>query len=250
MYLCGNYHALVILISTTQQILFHGEAAIELKIPLFPDLPLRQAVQRLDRYHESSIPNPEIGKPLVDTPLLTAPDIRQRIWQELQRAVQDRHHEWRTPVLATVDAGGMPQARTVVLRHADARQATLQFFTDKRSPKFAELEAAPSAALVFWSKRLSWQLRIQATATVQCSGPEVDAVWTRISQSPAAGDYLAAKAPGDVWEEDASDTPFDNTQHFLGIVTLQIQNMDWLELARTGHRRAVFTADQWKWRVP
>jgi len=35
---------------------------------------------------------------------------------------------------------------------------------------------------------------------------------------------------------DASDTPFDNTQHFLGIVTLQIQNMDWLELARTGHR--------------
>nr|CBA31422.1 hypothetical protein Csp_F37450 [Curvibacter putative symbiont of Hydra magnipapillata] len=186
----------------------------------------------------------------MDTPLLTAPDVRQRIWQELQRAMQDRHHEWRTPVLATVNADGLPQARTVVLRHADARQATLQFFTDKRSPKVAELEAAPSVALVFWSKRLSWQLRIQATATVQRSGPEVDAVWTHVSQSPAAGDYLSAKAPGDVWEEDASDTPSDNTQHFLGIVTLQIQNMDWLELARTGHRRAVFTADQWEWRVP
>ncbi len=186
----------------------------------------------------------------MDTPLLTAPDIRHRVWQELQRSVQDRHHEWRTPVLATVDADGMPQARTVVLRHADTRQATLQFFTDTRSPKVAELEAVPSVALVFWSKQLSWQLRIKATATVQRSGPEVDAVWTRVSQSPAAGDYLSAKAPGDVWEEDASDTPSDNLQHFLGIVTLQVQNMDWLELARTGHRRAVFTADQWEWRVP
>ncbi|WP_296509603.1 pyridoxamine 5'-phosphate oxidase family protein [Rhodoferax sp.] len=186
----------------------------------------------------------------MDTPLLNATEIRQRIWQELQRAVQDRHHEWRTPVLATVDAHGAPQARTVVLRQADARQTELQFFTDKRSPKVAELEAPPSVALVFWSKRLSWQLRIQATATVQGSGPEVDGVWARVSQSPAAGDYLSANAPGAAWNPDATDPAPDHSQHHLAIVTLRVQNIDWLELARTGHRRAVFTADQWEWRVP
>ena len=38
----------------------------------------------------------------------------------------------------------LPQARTVVLRHADAGQAVLQFYTDSRSPKVAELEARPS----------------------------------------------------------------------------------------------------------
>jgi pyridoxamine 5'-phosphate oxidase len=206
--------------------------------------------ERRTRYHESSIFNTAIAPPRVDTPLLNATEIRQRIWQELQRAVQDRHHEWRTPVLATVDLDGAPQARTVVLRQADARQTELQFFTDKRSPKVAELQAAPSVALVFWSTRLSWQLRIQATAAVLGSCPEVDGVWARVSQSPAAGDYLSAKAPGAAWNPDATDPEPDHSQHHLAIVTLRVQYIDWLELARTGHRRAVFTADQWEWRVP
>jgi pyridoxamine 5'-phosphate oxidase len=210
-----------------------------------------QAVsQKLDRYHESLIPNLEIGKLSVDTPLLTAPDIRQRIWQELQRAVNDRHHEWRTPVLATVGADATPQARTVVLRHADVREAVLQFYTDSRSPKVAELEATHSVTLVFWSKRLSWQLRTRATATVQRSGTEVEAVWARVSQSPASGDYLSTKAPGEVLNEDAESGASDGSQHHFAIITLQVQDMDWLELARTGHRRAVFTANEWEWRVP
>ncbi|CAM8634868.1 PPOX_FMN_cyano, PPOX class probable FMN-dependent enzyme, alr4036 family [Comamonadaceae bacterium] len=186
----------------------------------------------------------------MDTPLLNATDIRQRIWLELQRAVQDRHHEWRTPVLATVGTDALPQARTVVLRHADARQTALQFYTDSRSPKIEELEAHPSVALVFWSKRLSWQLRIRAKATVQRTGAEVDAVWTRVSQSPAAGDYLSAKAPGDLLMDETSPNTSGGSQHHLAVITLQVQDMDWLELARTGHRRAVFTADQWEWRVP
>ena len=35
-------------------------------------------------------------------------DIRQQIWKELGRASVDRHHEWRTPVLATVGAMARP----------------------------------------------------------------------------------------------------------------------------------------------
>ena len=87
------------------------------------------------------------------------------IWQELARATQDRHHAWRTPVLATLGVDGAPQARTVVLRHADAGQAVLHIYTDSRSPKVAELDAAPQVSLVFWSKRLSWQLRVRVSTT-------------------------------------------------------------------------------------
>ena len=37
-----------------------------------------------------------------------------RLWQELSRAPHDRHHEWRTPTLATQGLGNNgPQARTV-----------------------------------------------------------------------------------------------------------------------------------------
>jgi pyridoxine/pyridoxamine 5'-phosphate oxidase len=65
---------------------------------------------------------------------LTEVEIRERTWIELDRAVHDRHHEWRTPVLATVGEDGKPNARTVVLRQADAKLQSLQFYTDRRSP--------------------------------------------------------------------------------------------------------------------
>lgn len=186
----------------------------------------------------------------VETPLQTEQEIRQRIWVELQRAVHDRHHEWRTPVLATVGTDGLPEARTVVLRQADASSANLVFYTDSRSPKVAELKATPHASLVFWSKRLSWQLRVQAQVSVQTSGPQVDTTWERLRQSPAAGDYLAAAAPGAVLPDAAAMPEHAGVHHHLGIVSAQVLAMDWLELARTGHRRAVLTATDFEWRVP
>ena len=183
----------------------------------------------------------------MNTPLLTEPDIRPRIWQELQRATQDRHHEWRTPVLATVGADGAPQARTVVLRQAHANLARLLVYTDSRSPKVGELAASPGVTLVFWSKRLNWQLRVRANMSVQTTGPEVEAAWAGLSQSTAAGDYLSASAPGDALPVTPS-TP--STRHHLAVLTAQVRHMDWLELGRGGHRRAVFDAHSWAWRTP
>ncbi|NDP37939.1 MAG: hypothetical protein GZ093_04215 [Rhodoferax sp.] len=43
-------------------------------------------------------------------PLQTEAELRHQIWRELQLATHDRHHEWRTPVLATLGAHGVPQA--------------------------------------------------------------------------------------------------------------------------------------------
>ena len=170
---------------------------------------------------------------------------------ELQRATQDRHHEWRTPVLATVGTDGLPQARTVVLRHVDSKLGKLQIYTDSRSPKVAELAARQVLSMSFWSKRLGWQLRVRAASSVQRTGPEVDAVWARVSQSPAAGDYLAASAPGAVLPAaGAAPAAGLQNQHHLAIITAEVNEIDWLELARTGHRRAVLKHDVWEWRVP
>lgn len=84
-------------------------------------------------------------------------DIRQQIWKELGRASVDRHHEWRTPVLATVGCDGSPNARTVVLSKVDAKLLTFCFYTDARSEKVSELAKEPKAVFVFWSLRLNWQ---------------------------------------------------------------------------------------------
>ena len=185
----------------------------------------------------------------MQTPMLNPDEIRQRIWKELQRATQDRHSEWRTPVLATVGRQGAPDARTVVLRHADAKLSRLHIYTDSRSPKLTAMADQPSAMLVFWSKRLSWQLRVRVHMSVQTTGPQLEAVWDRVSQSAAAGDYLSAAAPGDVLPGEQA-LPGDPThQHHLAILIAQVQEIDWLELARGGHRRAMLGADTWDWRV-
>ena len=182
--------------------------------------------------------------------LLNEHEIRQRIWTELQRATQDRHSQWRTPVLATVGKDGAPDARTVVLRHADAKRSCLHIYTDSRSPKVTALADQSNAMMVFWSKRLNWQLRVRVLVSVQTAGPEVDAVWGRVSQSAAAGDYLSSSTPGDRLPG-TSVPPRDSTHpHHLAILVAQVQEIDWLELARSGHRRALFGADTWEWRVP
>ena len=190
--------------------------------------------------------------------LQTPPEIRKRIWQELARAVQDRHHEWRTPVLATAQMGGTPNARMVVLRQVDADLARLIIYTDSRSDKVSELANRSEAMLVFWSKRLSWQLRVRISATVHVTGPLVDAAWERVRQTAAAGDYLSAAAPSStlpaapaIKDGTQPTNPSNPTsQHHLAIIEAQVQEIDWLELARNGHRRARLRADTWDWLTP
>jgi pyridoxamine 5'-phosphate oxidase len=161
-----------------------------------------------------------------------------RLWQELTRAPHDRHHEWRTPVLATqgVDQSG-PQARTVVLRHADAPLWTLRVYTDARSPKCSELVAQPLAQLTFWSKRLNWQLRVSALTTFEFEA-----------------DYLSSMPPGHVQTsgEAAAETPSDSVSgHHLAILNFKVSSMDWLALSQNGHRRARLKPDGLlEWLVP
>ena len=119
-----------------------------------------------------------------------------RVWQELSRASNDRHHAWRRPAFATLGVNGFPQVRTIVLRHADQTRSTLRAYTDSRSPKCQEILKCNQAQLVFWSERLRWQLRVSVRASVYHEGEVVEKAWASVSQSHASKDYLAKQAPG------------------------------------------------------
>lgn len=199
----------------------------------------------------SSVINQEQPLAQAMLPHLTSPaDIRRQVWQQLNRACHDRHHAWRTPMLATATADGEVNGRTVVLRAANAAQQTLITFTDHRSAKASELVRQPKAMFVFWSARLKWQLRVRAQVTVQTSGPEVDAVWQRVQQSAAAGDYLAPTAPGSPITPAAPGAASPAAHHHLAILTAQVTEIDWLELSASGHRRARIGPDSWEWLTP
>jgi len=61
--------------------------------------------------------------------------------------------------LATVDAGGLPNARMVLLKGADERGFV--FYTNVESQKGRELDTHPQAALVFYWKSLNRQVRVR-----------------------------------------------------------------------------------------
>jgi pyridoxamine 5'-phosphate oxidase len=187
----------------------------------------------------------KLNQPLA---LLTAEAIRERIWQELTRCTVDRHHEWRTPVLATIGLDGTPQARAVVLRQASKATQSLIVFTDKRTPKVAELRAHPAGMLTFWSKRLGWQCRVALRFQVHTDGPDVDAAWQRMSRSAAAKDYLSVRVPGSALARDDSfvETNASLTAHHLAILTGQISSVDWLELGQSAHSRIKFMLDSYQ----
>jgi hypothetical protein len=186
--------------------------------------------------------------------LATLPEIEAGCWRELARATLDRHHEWRTPVLATVDAG-LPDARTVVLREVHADQHQLVIYSDSRAAKRRQLQAQPQALLVLWSKRLNWQLRLRVQVDVHTRGLAASSRWATLRASPAARDYLAPLAPGAVLPEHGEADPpeggsaTERREHFA-VLLATVQAMDWLELHRQGHRRAAFDAQGARWLVP
>jgi pyridoxamine 5'-phosphate oxidase len=179
---------------------------------------------------------------MTNTKQTAPPDkLIERLWQELKRAPLDKHHEWRTPILATQGlAMAGPQARTVVLRHADASTWRLRIYTDSRSPKCQEMALQPLAQLAFWNKRLSWQLRVSARVTMETEGELVDSAWAQMRQSPAAKDYLSQLPPGHIQPLVAGPNTMAEVsqKHFLAVVNFEVLSMDWLSLSREGHCRA------------
>jgi hypothetical protein len=131
---------------------------------------------------------------------------------------------------------------------------TLRVYTDARSPKCSELVAQPLAQLTFWSKRLNWQLRVSAQASVEFEGEQVNAAWERVRKTHASADYLSALPPGDV--QASIKAPVENTAdslqgHHLAILDFKVSSIDWLALSKDGHRRArLKPAGELEWLVP
>jgi hypothetical protein len=126
-------------------------------------------------------------------------------------------------------------------------QGQIQIFTDARSPKVTEIGDTSNAVFVFWSTKLSWQIRVRVDISVLTTGPVVAALWDRVKQSASAGDYLSPSAPGSLLSSDASEpVEIGYVEPNFAVLNAQVREIDWLELARTGHRRARLTSDSWE----
>ncbi|WP_425057241.1 pyridoxamine 5'-phosphate oxidase [Sphingomonas vulcanisoli] len=91
-------------------------------------------------------------------------------WLAEARAAEANDPEAMT--LATVDVGGRPSARTVLLKGQDRRGFV--FYTNQQSRKAADLGADPVAALLFHWKSLRRQIRIEGSIS-RVSAEQADA---------------------------------------------------------------------------
>lgn len=186
-------------------------------------------------------------------------EIEQSIWNELENCVAVRPrlaagepqtsappHEWRVAVLATLD-GEQVDARSIVLREVDAAERRLIFYTDARSPKVRQIEASPKGTLIFYSRELGWQLRMQVQLAVETTGLAVSSRWTKLQTSAGARDYLSVTAPGRPLDAPLSELGMRG--HFA-MIEAMADTVDWLELHPDGHRRAILGPDGGRWVQP
>ena len=90
--------------------------------------------------------------------------------------------------LATVDAGGMPSARMVLLKGADERGFV--FYTNTESPKGLQMDVSPRAALVFHWKSLRKQVRVAGTSE-RVSDDEADAYFATRARGSQIGAWAS-----------------------------------------------------------
>ena len=184
-------------------------------------------------------------------------------WRLLTRGAADRRSPIHTPVVASVTADGTPDARVMVLRAADRAATRLRFHTDARSPKCADIDGRAVAVLGYHPGE-AVQLRVAGTARVVRAGAEVDQIWAA-STPFARRCYLVEAAPGTPLSAPASGLPtwvqgrqpdvadLVPARANFALVMVDIAEIEWLHLAQTGHRRAVFRAAAgWhgQWKVP
>ncbi|MEH6500576.1 MAG: pyridoxamine 5'-phosphate oxidase [Pseudoalteromonas distincta] len=104
-----------------------------------------------------------------------------------EQAVEIESTEANAMMLATVDAGGQPHLRTLLLKGLDDRGFV--FFTNYQSAKGQQLQAHPHAAMTFWWHDLERQVRIEGVVE-RISAEESDAYY----QSRPLGSRLGAWA--------------------------------------------------------
>ena len=173
-------------------------------------------------------------------------------WRLLEDGPRLRRNAFHMPALATVDAQGHPQVRTVVLREADRVGGTLRFHCDRRSRKAAEISTSARAALHGYDSDAKVQIRVTGRAVLHTGDALADDAWagsmamSRVcyGTDPAPGTLLPA---GEAYALPDTDAAIALGRPHFAAVVIRAETLDFLYLDRRGHRRAAWTRDGAGW---
>ncbi|WP_269505107.1 pyridoxamine 5'-phosphate oxidase family protein [Burkholderia sp. IMCC1007] len=172
-----------------------------------------------------------------------------RLWACLESGVSVQRSPFTMLQAATLGLDGAPKVRTIVLRQVCRADRLLSFHTDVRSAKVEELRRDPRIAIVANDLDALVQIRAEGVASICDDDAQRRAIW-QSSRPHTLLLYRAPLRPGTPIESpeeayiEANESPatapdHDGYQNFC-LIRVTVMRIDWLELARTGHRRAVF----------
>lgn len=192
-------------------------------------------------------------------------EIFEDIKRNLTRGVKDRKHTFHTPVFCNIGDENSIESRVVVLRQFDSPNMVLNFHTDFRSPKMLGLQQNNNSLFVFYDHKLKIQLRIKTSSTINNQNKVTEEMWEK-TKLFSRKCYLTKKAPSSYTSlpEDGIDENLGGREPTLEesergyknftVVQNHIQQIDWLYLAASGHRRLKIILEKkipsFQWIIP
>ncbi|MDA9555840.1 pyridoxamine 5'-phosphate oxidase family protein [Pelobium sp.] len=177
-------------------------------------------------------------------------DILEDCWHRLVKGTQSAKHPFHCPTLGTFNSGDI-ELRTVVLRKVIPSERTIIFHTDKRSPKITQLEKHNQLGWLFYDDKARIQIRIKAKAIIHYQDDLALSRW-KDSRLESRRCYLVESAPSTFIDSPSDGLPENLTvkdlteenvapgyQNFTVVKTV-VNEIDWLFLNHSGHRRARF----------
>lgn len=174
---------------------------------------------------------------------MTLDEVLREALDLLRDGVDGRDSPYRTLALATMDADGGANLRTVILRAFDPAARSLAIHTDARSAKVAQLAANPLVALHGWDAGRRLQLRLRGRATLHAGDATARAAWEAL---PPLGRqlYRVRQVPGTAIADPAA-VSFDEVPEAMGfaafvVVAVAFDRLESLRLTHGGQMRARF----------
>ena len=168
-------------------------------------------------------------------------ELLERCKGEWQRALSQKKHPYRFFVLGTT-SDSRPELRTVVLRDYNPESMEFTIYTDARSSKVSSLNNNEAVEILFYNPEKLTQVRIQA----QCVLKERDDTLFREQALASQKDYTTVLAPGSRIDSVSSTSFLQEEHHFMKLV-FQASQLDYLELRRPVHIRALFKKVKESW---
>jgi hypothetical protein len=174
-------------------------------------------------------------------------------WRALAEATTRRTGS-TLAALATVDATGAPQLRSVILRDCDPHAGTLGFATDGRSAKVHEIRAEPRVAVTVYDDATGVQLRLAGRATVVTDPEERRRRWAALGAHTRRG-YASPTAPGTPLAADpgtgqADPDPGEPDEAWFdrfAWVEVRVDAVDRLDVSADPQERVLLTRDGDTW---